>query len=152
MSHPRPQIMAALIAQLQPLLPDVTISWGLPLTNAVGDYLYIGLTDPSDSRPSAGRSDYLWPVHGRRVRESSGSIACAVESAVSGDGDAETVAFAVHALFDTIASHLHENPTLGVPGVLWLAIESDNFIQAQTRDGAFASIEFQITYTARAVV
>ena len=149
MSHPRPLIMAALISQIGALLPDVAVSWGVPLTNEAGDYLYVGLADPSDSRPSAGRSDYSWPVHGRCIREGSGSILCAAESAVSGEGDAESVAFAVHSIFDTVSTLVHDNPTLGVPGVLWLAIDSDNFIQAQTRDGAFASIEFQINYTAR---
>lgn len=149
MSHPRPLIMAALVAQLGALLPNVTVSWGSPLTNEAGSYLYIGLLDPADSRPTAGHSSYSWPVHGRCIREDSGSIPCAVETAVDGAGDAEAVAFAVHALFNTIAAHLRANPTLGVPGVLWLAIDSDNFVQAQTRDGAFASIEFQVNYTAR---
>ena len=148
MSHPRPLIMAALIAQIGALLPDLTISWGSPLTNNYGDYLFVGLADPTDPRPNSGGAKYSWPIHGGRVREESGAIPCSIESS-NGDGDMEAAAMTVHELFDAVLGHVRENPTLGVPGVILLAVDSDNFLQAQTQEGAIALIDFQLNYTAR---
>mgnify|MGYP003591979025 CR=1 FL=1 len=61
----------------------------------------------------------------------------------------EAAAMAVHELFDAVLGHVRENPTLGVPGVILLAVDSDNFLQAQTQEGAIALIDFQLNYTAR---
>lgn len=145
-----PDLIDALVAQVPPYLAEgVIVQDGLPTTWDVGDFLYVGVTDPDSPTPTpAATSTQEWPLATATGRNESGSLTC-YAYVQRGSADAKEARDAAFAITAAVQDLLRGDVRLGVPGVIRTSFESLDFDQGQTPDGALAVVTFRIAFAAR---
>lgn len=147
-----PDLIDALVAVGGSLMPDVTVTDGLPLEANTGAYLSIGVDDPGvTSAAVAARSTVEWAgaalINGLNE---AGEITCAAWTRGRADADMKTSrdeAFAIHA---ALLAYIRTHVGLGVAGVwsTWVG-GADEFSQTQDEYGATAILRFGFYFKAR---
>lgn len=145
-----PQLIDALVAAASAAISDATVIDGLGVTENPGGYLMIGVDDPdSDGGVFAAESQQGWANANHIRRDEAGEVTCAAYS-WSGDGDQKAARDAVYELAGTLAGLCRENPSMGVPELLWTDYGTrSNLTQFQGDWGAAALLVFSIAFRAR---
>lgn len=147
-----PELLDALIAQARAVLEPqgVEVIDGLPAAWTVGDFLYVGVTDPDSPTPTAAAtSTQKWPLATPTGRDETGTITC-YAYVQRGSADPKEARDAAFGIVGAVQSLLRgPDVRLGVPGVLRTSFASQDFDQGQTADGALAVVTFRIDFTAR---
>lgn len=145
-----PALIDAMVADFGalPALSGVEVWDGLPMTNAPGTYLFIGVDDPDVTKVSAADAEQEWPHATAQSRNEDGAITLACES-IDGSGDLKACRDEVFRVVGVVLDRVRTTKTLGVPGVLWLNSTGLRLEQGQGDAGASALLTFRITYTAR---
>lgn len=145
-----PDLIDALVAQVPPYLAEgVIVQDGQPDTWEVGDWLYVGVTDPDSPTPTNGASaTQEWPLATATARNESGTLTC-YALVIRGDGSVKDARDAVFAIAAGVMRLLRDDIRLGIPGMVRTSFESLDFDQGQTPDGALAVVTFRIAFAAR---
>lgn len=131
-----------------PALADVTVTDGQPRTNNPGAYLFVGVDDPDSSSSDGATGTQTWPLHGNVSREDDGQILLAA-FADNGDGEMKAARDAVDLVLEAVQDRVRANPTLSVPGVLWLSFSEYRYRPKQYDSGAGVLLFFRINFKAR---
>jgi hypothetical protein len=148
-----PDVIDALFAQAATSLPGVTVSDGTGVTDAVGDFLMIGVESPDDTdATSAAESGQQAATFGTdRPRQEDGTVTCAALSS-NGDGDQKAARDAVFAMATAVAGLCRADPSLGITGYPMLVTDyglSQRLMQNQYEDGVEAILMFSVRFRAR---
>lgn len=149
-----PALIDALVVATGPALPDWNVYDGIGLfgiSSDPGDTLMIGVDDPMSPNPlQAASAQQDWAGTGQDAdRDEEGDITCAA-FAWNGDGDQKAARDAVYGAAETLAGICRNNPSLGLPTLLWTSLgTSADLTQNQDNSGASALLVFQIHYRAR---
>ncbi|MGD9693919.1 MAG: hypothetical protein AB7G17_14365 [Phycisphaerales bacterium] len=144
-----PNLLKALIESATALLPGVLVLDGVGVTNDPGDYLMIGVDDPTKPVPTAITSTEEFGAFGStRPRFENGSVFMTAFS-WNGDADQEAARDAVYAIAGVLSDSVRPND-LAVPGLMSLGFgESSELRQAQTEYGAGAELSFSVKFQAQ---
>lgn len=133
--------------------PEVTVYDGYGVSGNPGDFLMIGVDDPS-SRDTAnsGSSDQVPATMGTsRPRDENGAIICAAYS-LDQSKNQKTARDAAYSYMAVIEDFLREDPSLEIAaGGLFLAQmgTAQRLSQNQNEDGADALLVFDVRFRAR---
>ena len=148
-----PALIDALVAAARTALPDRLVHDAFGMTSDPGDFLMVGVDDPSGPTPATS-ADWAqsWAGLGNHARDESGMITCAAYSWNGDGGDAgqkaaRDAAFATMAAVETF---LRADPTLGVITSGWVQMGASlNLSQGPAEYGVDALLVFQVAFQAR---
>lgn len=149
-----PALIDALVAAATAALPSALVIDGVGNTDAAGDYLMIGVSDPdlygSGSGAQAATAQQNQMTFGAtRPRMEEGSIYLAARS-VNGDANQKAARDAAYALQEALATALRTTNDLGVTGVMQLGNGASLTLeQDQNEYGAVATLTYSIAFTAQ---
>lgn len=141
-------VIDALVEQLPAVLADVEVCDGAPLTNEPGTYLFVGVDDPDTTSSMGAAGVQSWPTSGFADREDEGDIFLAA-FAEDGSGDLRSARDESNRAMLGVQDYVRANPTLGIPGVLWLSFSDYSYRPTQDGEGAAVLLFFRLHYTAR---
>lgn len=150
-----PTLRAALVTAATTALAanSVIVSYGPGVTDAPGNFLMIGATDPfSEDLDETAQSTQKWAdTSGSRYED--GAISCVALAWVgeSGQTGAQTAHEAVFAIVSGLADTLRTDPTVGGLQYLIVAMfgEGQNSAkEIQDDDGSLAYVVFDVRFTA----
>lgn len=144
-----PSVIDALVAIGQSVESVVVID-GFGTTDDPGDFLMIGVDDP-DNEGSAQSADSQqnWASNNPGSVDESGQVTCAALS-WNGDSDPKAARDAAFATCGALAVAIRNNPTLGLPTLLWARYGTQQTLtQNQDDNGAMAIVVFQVYFRAR---
>lgn len=136
-------------------LPNVTVLDGQGNELPAGDFLMIGVGDPTDNSPAfSAEGSQSWAGLGARAANEEGSVTCCatVQSGDSGNAAQRAVRDRLRDLLATIEANFKADPNLGglVPGLMWVRFGSrTNLTQISGTDGVAVVFYFEISYQAR---
>ncbi len=146
-----PELIDELVARCKTALPDVHVSDGAEQANNLdmGDYLWIGLDDPSSISPrDAAVSTQEWKAATYTLRREEGSITCAATT-WRGDPETKLARDAAFAIASTVQGFLRERNSLSTPGLLWTSYTNQHLSQSAGNDGVNVILRFDIEFRAQ---
>jgi hypothetical protein len=129
---------------------QVSVYFGMPVTDDPGYYLVIGVADPDDQGyMDSGLLTQDWASMGARSRDQTGQVPCAI-STWNGDGDLNMAMSDAHDLLGAVEQMCRANPAFGVDGVLWTSCNAnEQWSHAQFEKGLGLLVFFTIGFRAR---
>ena len=144
-----PALIDALFAAAVAALPNARVSDGVGVSSDPGDFLMIGVSDDGPNPSTAVSSRQTWANANGTTRDESGNITCMAVS-WNGNADAKAARDSAYATKAAVENLLRANPSLGVSGVLWTSVGTDESLDQNQDDlGALAILVFTIAYRAR---
>jgi hypothetical protein len=146
-----PALIDALVTQARAALPTVNVTDGVGVTEDPGDFLMVGVDDPSltDSLEAAEVTQDQMAFGSTRPRRESGAVHMAARS-IAGDGNQKTARDAVYAIQEALATVLRTTNDAGVTGVMKLGNGSNlRLLQNQGPYGAVATLLYDIAFDAQ---
>lgn len=149
-----PALIDALVSTAASALPSVLVIDGVGNTDAAGDYLMVGVSDPDlygsgTSMQAASVQQNQMAFGATRPRMEQGQIYLAARS-VNGDANQKAARDAAYAMQEALAMALRTTNDLGVTGVMQLSNgESLSLEQDQNDYGAVATLTYSIAFTAQ---
>jgi hypothetical protein len=133
--------------------PNTVTVYDGPPTTALdpGLKLYIGLSDPtSDAAEAAADSAEEWASLGRRARNETFTIHCCAE-AWSGADDIKSMRAAVYGIVAAVETLMQADTTQFGGNVLFPdpGLTNARLLQNNTTTGAFAWVQFDLTFRSR---
>lgn len=145
-----PALIDALIAAATSAITTATVYDGVGNSDASGDYLMIGVDDPSGpswARSATAERDFETVGTDFDV-DQEGDIAC-VALSWNGSKDPKSARDAAYAIAEGLAGVCRNNPTLGLSRLLWcLYGKREDLLQINNENGVLARLEFQIHFRA----
>lgn len=145
-----PDLIDALVERAPEYLPaDALVEDGLPTSWNVGDWLYVGVTDPDAPNPTpAATITQDWPLATATGRDETGTLTC-VAYVERGDTSMKDCRDAAFAILGAVMDLLRDDVRLGVLGMVRTSFAGLDLDQGQTPDGAVCIVTFRIDYKAR---
>jgi hypothetical protein len=148
-------LISALVDIAEASLTDVTVLDGQGSEMPAGDFLMIGVGDPTDNGPAfSAEGSQEWAGLGARAANEEGSVTCCatVQSGDSGNAAQRAVRDRLRDLLATLEAELKADPSLGgvLPGPGWARFgKNTNLTQISGTDGVAVVFYFEIAYQAR---
>lgn len=145
-----PALIDALVTNARTNLPNLSVRDGYGVTDDPGDYLMVGVSDPTADAPATSAdSQQQWASLGAMSRDEEGDVWC-VAFSWTGNNDQKAARDAAYATVAAVENMVRADPTQGVSGVLWTSFGTNqNLTQDQDEHGASAQVAFQIHFRAR---
>lgn len=151
-------LISALVDTCTEALPSVLVYDGQGVSGDFGDFLMIGIDDPSSDDPTSAVGSLEWAGLGHKASYEHGTagIACCALAWTGGAGNVaqRSAREAVRDIAAAVESTLRADPNLGgvVPGLMWVRYGGDfRLSQPSVEQGAAAQFSFTIAYEARLV-
>lgn len=145
-----PALIDALVAAATAALPAVLVNDSWIISSDPGDYLMVGVSDPSDPDDSEAAivNQSQLTFGATRPRHEEGIIRMAARS-INGDADPKVARDAVYAIQEALAAALRTTDNLGVAGITMLGNAADlRLLQNQGTYGARATLLYGIAFQA----
>lgn len=147
-----PALIDAVIAGARAALPNIRVYDGAGNSDDPGDFLMVGVEDPtSHGGEAASSSQVPGPFGTNRPRDENGILWCAAYS-WNGDGDQKQARDNVYAYMAAIENLLRTTPNLGIAaGGMFVAQMGDTqrFLQGPIPQGVEAALIFNLAFFAR---